>query len=115
VAGTASSQKLHFFRSANQKVVFGDAMQYPMHAEDRCFIGHQIRSKGVDCKLKELKAALRGLDDAQVKVNAATTSNTSRLYSRGRVTESPLIPGYKPIFKVQTKQRSQVAVRLATT
>jgi hypothetical protein len=45
-----------------------------MRAEDERFIGHQIRPEGVDCKLKELKAAMSGLDDAQGKENAATTS-----------------------------------------
>lgn len=43
-----------------------------MHAEGGRFIGHQIRSEGVDCKQKELKAAMSGLDDAQGKGNAAT-------------------------------------------
>src|SRR5271163_949038 len=40
-------------------------MPHPMHTEDERFVGHQIRSEGVDCELKELKAAVTGLDDAQ--------------------------------------------------
>ena len=63
--------KPRFFRSANQKQ---HLEMRPMHAEDGRFIGHQIRSEGVDCKQKELKAVVSGLDDAQGKGNGATTS-----------------------------------------
>jgi hypothetical protein len=36
-----------------------------MHTEDGRFIGHQIRSEGIDCKLKELKAAMSGAREGE--------------------------------------------------